>query len=491
MHGTRRYWSGMGLAAALSAGAVLTTRPLLLVGAAMIGASLLAAQFVFVHALARTVEYLTVDAVADEESILTDETTTVTLRVNDLIGAPLWLTIEAQPPVATRVEGERTVALTAEQQRRAAQTSFEVTWPVTGTFGFEPPRVTVGDRYGLFREDVPVEPRTSPTITVEARRPREIQIGSSGRIGPTYGEHEADSIGSGLEPDVLRKYTTEDAASRIDWKTTARMTEPYVREYETDTDRETVLLMDTRACMAEGPPGETKLDYARQVGLALADSAHEYNDPLGLYVVNDEGLTTRMQPTAQRRQYVRVRERIRTLESDAKPDGESTPGRTPAATRRVMAHLSDQSAFAQHLRPYLDDPGTHLQQIDRDPLFRTVQAHIRPLQGSLWTAIITDDTHRAELREAITLARRGNAHVLVFLAPSVLFESGGLSDVGTAYEEYLDFEQFRRQLARMNRVTVFEMGPGDRIDTVLTSGARMYREQTQSTSSPTEAPPHL
>lgn len=480
----------MGLAAVLSASAVLTTRPLLLVGAAMIGASLLAHQYVFVRALSRTVEYLAVEEVPDRESIITEETTTVTLRVTDPIGTPLVLAVTSQPPVATRTDGERTVELAADHGQRATATSFDVTWPVTGTFAFAPPQLVVADRYGLFREQLPIEPRTSPSITVDARRPQEIHIGSSGdRIGPVYGEHEADAIGSGLEPDVLRKYTTEDAATRIDWKTTARMSEPYVREYETDTDRETVLLMDTRACMAEGPPGETKLDYARQVGLALADSAHEFNDPLGLYVVTDEGLTTRMRPTAQRRQYVRVRERIRSLEPDAAPTDQSTPGRTPAATRRATANLTDQSAFARRLRPYLEDPATHLQRIDRDPLFRTVQAHIRPLQGAIWTAIIADDTHRAELQEAITLARRGTGHVLVFLAPSVLFDAGGLSDIGAAYEEYLEFEQFRRQLARMSRVSVFEMGPGDRIETVLTSGARMHRERNRTPTPQTSPNP--
>lgn len=485
MHGTRRYWIGTGIVAVLSLGAVLTARPVVLVGAAMIGASLLAHQYHFARTVTRTVEHLAVEEVADQEAIVSEEATTVTLRVEDYAGSPLAMTVESNPPVGARLGGERAVTLDADAGTRAARTTFEVTWPVTGTFTFGRPHVALADRYGLFRERLPIDAQHSPTVTVEPRRPQEMHVGSGGnRIGPAYGEHEAPATGSGLEPDVLREYTTEDAANRIDWKTTARMSEPYVREYETDTDRETVILMDTRESMAAGPPGETKLDYARQVGLALADSANEFNDPLGLYVVTDEGLTTRMKPAAQRRQYVSIRERIRNLTPDDDATDASKPGRTPASRRRATARLADQSTFARRLRPYFEDTTADVQRIDREPLLRTVRSHIRPLKGTIWTAIVTDDTNRAELKETVSLARRGNAHVMVFLAPSILFEAGGLSDVAGAYEQYLEFEEFRRQLARMGRVSVFEMGPGDRLETVLASGARMHRERTTRFSSP-------
>lgn len=485
MHATRRYWITVGLVAVLAAGAILTARPLVGLGAALIGAVILAHQYVFVHALARTVEGLVVEIYTDHESILTEEVTTVILRVADRAVSPLAITVEARPPVGARLTGTRDISFSADNTDREAQTEFEVTWPVTGTFEFDQPWLTVADQYGFFQERLPIDAHSAPTVTVEPHRPQEMHIGNGGeRIGAAYGEHEAVALGSGLEPDVLREYTTEDTAARIDWKTTARMSSAYVREYETDTDRETIILMDTRESMTAGPIGETKLDYARQVGIALADNAHEFNDPLGLYVVTDEGLSTRFKPTAQRHQYITIKERIRSLEPTTTTDTES-PGRTLAAARRATNHLTDQSPFARRLRPFLETQTTQVQRIDHDPLIRTVRSHIRPLQGSIWTAIITDDTNRAELREAISLARRGNDHVMVFLAPSVLFESGGLSDVAGAYERYLEFEEFRKQLARMSRVTVFEMGPGDRLDTVLTSGARLHRDRTQSTSSST------
>lgn len=483
MDGTRQYWIGMGLAGILAVSAVLAGRPLLLLGAAMIGASLLARQYVFVRTLVRTADHLIIEQAAGRETIVPEETTTVTLRVSDPLKSSLELVVESHPPTPTRVSGDRTVRLTAEN--REAQTSFEVTWPVAGSFQFDRPRLTATDRYGLFRRRIPVESKVSPSLTVKARQPQEIHIGSGGeRMATAYGEHEAAEMQSGIEPDVLREYIAGDAASRIDWKTTARLGEPFVREYETDTDRETVLLIDIRNCMAQGPPGETKLDYARHIALALADSAHEVKDPLGLYVVNGTGLIEQVRPSSQRRQYSSIREKILALEPDESADESDSQRRTPTATRRVATYLTDSSAFTSRLRPYFEDTTTHIQRIDRDPLFKTVRSHIRPIRSSLWTVIITDDSHRSELQEAVMLAQRGNERVLVFLAPTVLFEEGGLSDVSTAYEKYLEFERFRQQLARLDRVAAFEIGPGDRLSTILSSGARMQRQRQRPTSSP-------
>ena len=87
--------------------------------------------------------------------------------------------------------------------------------------------------------------------------------------------------------------------------------------------------------------------------------------------------------------------------------------------------------------------------------------------GSVVTVILTDDTHRMEVREAVRAARRHSEHVLVFLAPTVLFERGGVRNVETAYEEYVDFEEFRRDIARIDGVSAFEVGPADRIEAIL------------------------
>ncbi len=68
------------------------------------------------------------------------------------------------------------------------------------------------------------------------------------------------------------------------------------------------------------------------------------------------------------------------------------------------------------------------------------------------------------------MARANDAAVTVFLAPTILYEPGGLADVERASDRYREFEALRRDLARLDRVRAFEVGPGDRLATVLESG---------------------
>jgi hypothetical protein len=113
-----------------------------------------------------------------------------------------------------------------------------------------------------------------------------------------------------------------------------------------------------------------------------------------------------------------------------------------------------------------------VERVADDPLFATVETFVGRLQGTVWTVILTDDRHRAELREAVKVARRGDDRVLVFLAPSVLFDADGLADLDRAYERYRGFEEFRRDLDGFERVTAFEVAPGDRLQAVLSARTR-------------------
>ena len=146
--------------------------------------------------------------------------------------------------------------------------------------------------------------------------------------------------------------------------------------------------------------------------------------------------------------------------------------RTTAAdvTRHLAALEGDADEFARSLRPFLYDRQIYRERIGSEPLYGAVRSRLARQRGFVWTAIFSDDAHPAELRETVKLARADGNEVAVFLAPTVLHEPGGLADVERAYERYVAFERFRRELSRMERVTAFEVGPGDRLATVLEAG---------------------
>ncbi|MFC7019236.1 MULTISPECIES: hypothetical protein [Haloarcula] len=67
--------------------------------------------------------------------------------------------------------------------------------------------------------------------------------------------------------------------------------------------------------------------------------------------------------------------------------------------------------------------------------------------------------------------------MVVFLTPSVLYDLDTLGDLDDAYRRYTAFEEFRRELAALERVSAFEVGPSDRLSAVLSAGNQRRRVQ--------------
>jgi uncharacterized protein (DUF58 family) len=473
MEVTRRFWTVTWAALVLALGSALFERPLLLYGAAAVGAWLLTTQYQFVRSIAALDDGLTVEVTPATTQIGTDDPVVVTLSVASETPADLAVDVTAEPPIGMDAPSpaERRVSLPPGTQTTTATFSIQST--VAGRYEFDPSTVAVTDSRGLFRETL--RRGSQPTIRLRPRVPHNVHVGESGeRIATAYGEHDTGRRGSGLEPTEIREYVAGDALSRIDWKATARFASPHVQEFETEADRTSVLLVDHRASMATGRPGETKLDYAREAALSFIQSARELDDPLGLYAVGDGGVTTAIQPRTTTSQYERLATVVTGISPTEEPGGPDGDRRqSPATARRAASVLrDDESAFARTLTPYLADSDPYIERIDTDPLFNAARTYLSRVRGTVWTVLLTDDTNRTEVHETVKLARRGENHVLVFLTPSGLFEPGGLSDLEAAYDRYLEFEQFRKQLGRHDRVHAFEVAPGDRIDSVLRANRR-------------------
>ncbi|WP_137286109.1 DUF58 domain-containing protein [Halorussus salinisoli] len=493
----RRYWGVAVVGALLALSAITLDRPALVVGAAGIGAWLVSRQFAFVRASAAVRSALRVEQEPERPVALTDQPIPVSLRVRLARPSALTLRVAPRPPVSMRrTTGERenretddaTEATTASSTDAAIgepadETTTEPTvtlaagetavrrtdtyeTPVAGDHAFDAPSVTVTDPAGLFTQQFQHGP--GRTVAVEPRRPRNVHIGEGGeRVVAAYGDRTERRRESGLEFAELREYVAGDPASNIDWKTTARMGEPYVREFEAETSHPTAILLDHRASLGAGPDGATKLDYLRQVALAVAQNAHDRDDPVGLYAVGDEGPTELRHLDASENHYDEVRRAIREATPTAATGG---PERsvTSAAARRMADDLaSDSDEYATVLRPYFGTTDRYVSQLGDRPLAGTVRIARSRSRNTDLNVLLTDDAAPVETLEAVKLLHHGGGRVLVFLAPSVLFESGGLADFERAYSRYLEFEEFRRRLERLERVTAFEVAPGDRVEAVL------------------------
>ncbi|MFC7058816.1 DUF58 domain-containing protein [Halovenus salina] len=469
-----------GLAVVLAVLATVLARPFPLLGVALLGAWILSRQYLFYRATTALVSDLSVSQVPARTLIRTDETTTVTLTATIDRPTKLACSIKAGLPPATVGKGGEQVTL--DPGETDAETTVDVEWPVAGRHEFRQAHVTVGD--GLFEQTVPVG--ETAAVTVQPRGPRNVHVGEGGdQALLAYGEHAADHPGSGVEPAELREYIAGDSAARIDWNATARLDTPYVREYEAETDQETLLVVDHGSSLAAGPRAETKLAYLREVAVAVVDSAKELDDPLGMVSVGDEGITSRFEPTTTTSHYDAIRRTLLDLEPTARTDPTvddrlgpiwghsqvSTVQETMEGARKTLVEFEGESdQFSTTLRPFYDSQQYYRTPLADRPLLGAVRATLARRSGQQVSIICTDDSDPRELRETATLAARNGGQALLLLAPTVLYETGSVQDLEARYEGYVAFEELRRELSRLDRVTALEVGPGDRLAAVLAAG---------------------
>jgi hypothetical protein len=114
------------------------------------------------------------------------------------------------------------------------------------------------------------------------------------------------------------------------------------------------------------------------------------------------------------------------------------------------------------------------------PVFQAAQVIAARHTGTTRTIILTDDTDRTPVVEAVKAAQQGSGDVFVYLLPSALFAAGSMQDVTAAYEQYITFESFRRDLAALPRVRAFEVGPNDRLARVLAAGDQQRHGRVES-----------
>jgi len=90
--------------------------------------------------------------------------------------------------------------------------------------------------------------------------------------------------GGGLEFEESRPYVPGDDVRSIDWVTTARSGEPYVKCFREERNHTLVFALDTSASMAFGSAGASKAAFATRAIALLAAAAARAGDRTALHV---------------------------------------------------------------------------------------------------------------------------------------------------------------------------------------------------------------
>ncbi|MDX1501170.1 MAG: DUF58 domain-containing protein [Thermoanaerobaculia bacterium] len=128
------------------------------------------------------------------------------------------------------------------------------------------------------------EPRLAPLLAGVRRLEIAARRNAAGLLA---GDYPTAVPGRGLLFRESRKYVPGEPVRSIDWNTTARLGEPYVKVHHEERRRDVFLAVDVSPSMHVGFVGKTKLELAVELAATLAASAVHGGDRVGWAIFAD------------------------------------------------------------------------------------------------------------------------------------------------------------------------------------------------------------
>lgn len=129
-----------------------------------------------------------------------------------------------------------------------------------------------------------------------------------------FGMDTSRFVGSGLEFAQSRPYEPGDPVKSMDWRLTARLGKPFVKEHETLKRTALYLVVDTSASMSVASSAISKHDLAIWIAAAVGLLAQRRMSPVA--IVGGGERTTRVEPSLLRGDLWRTLEPLRTAQLD-------------------------------------------------------------------------------------------------------------------------------------------------------------------------------
>lgn len=140
--------------------------------------------------------------------------------------------------------------------------------------------------------------------------------------GRLQGAYRTMFRGTGIDFADLRGYTPEDDVRHIDWNVTARLDEPYVRQYNEDRDLTAWLVLDRSASMRFGAAQHGKDSVLTELAVCLARLFTGGGNRVGAILYDNR--VQRVIPARTSRTHVLHLTHELTRPTAAPPDGRTT-----------------------------------------------------------------------------------------------------------------------------------------------------------------------
>ena len=117
---------------------------------------------------------------------------------------------------------------------------------------------------------------------------RTIDIQTKGWVDAVFqGAYHTRFKGQGIQFNDVREYTPGDDTRRIDWRVTAKLNRPYIKEFDEDRNLTVILAVDASQSQYYQSGETAKLDRALEVAAILGFSAVANGDNVGLALFTD------------------------------------------------------------------------------------------------------------------------------------------------------------------------------------------------------------
>jgi uncharacterized protein (DUF58 family) len=139
-----------------------------------------------------------------------------------------------------------------------------------------------------FREP-PIAPKEKNLSPELMQKIRSIQIKTSHMVTDLMsGKYVSAFKGHGMEFNAVREYTPGDDVRLIDWNVTARMNQPFIKEFIEERELNVMLIVDVSSSGEFGSTGKFKNEIAAEVASILAFAAIRNNDKIGLIIFTNK-----------------------------------------------------------------------------------------------------------------------------------------------------------------------------------------------------------
>lgn len=142
--------------------------------------------------------------------------------------------------------------------------------------------------FALPQSDPPPRPDRREVPADLMRKVRRIEIATNRLVDQgVAGDYHSVFKGRGMEFAEVRPYQPGDEIRSIDWNVTARMGEPFVKQYVEERDLTIFLVIDVSGSLSFGSHAILKRELAAEIAALLAFAALRNQDRVGAALVSD------------------------------------------------------------------------------------------------------------------------------------------------------------------------------------------------------------